>query len=43
MMMRGVKKMGSKTITSKMLGCYDDDKEKKQEFFTLLQISPKKN
>jgi GTP cyclohydrolase I len=39
MVMRGVKKLGSKTVTSKMLGCFNDDSDKRKEFYALLNAS----
>jgi len=41
MVMRGVQKLNSKTVTSTMLGCFKEDIKKRDEFFTLMQITPK--
>ena len=37
MMMRGVQKLSSKTITSTMLGVFRDDPKTREEFLSLIQ------
>lgn len=37
MVMRGVEKAGSKTITSSVLGCFKSDARTRQEFFALVK------
>jgi GTP cyclohydrolase I len=38
MMMRGVEKQSSYTITSSMIGCFRDDEKTRKEFLTLLSL-----
>lgn len=40
MMMRGVQKQDSRTVTSEMLGVFKDDPKTRQEFLTLMGWSP---
>jgi GTP cyclohydrolase I len=37
MMMRGVEKQHSATVTSAMLGCFRDEKETREEFLSLIR------
>lgn len=39
MVMRGVQKVNSKTITSKLIGKFKDDKNVSDEFYKLLNTS----
>lgn len=41
MVMRGVQKLNSKTVTSTMLGCFKEDLKRRDEFFTLINITPR--
>lgn len=36
MVMRGVEKTGTKTITSSLTGCFKDDPKTRSEFFSLV-------
>ncbi len=40
MMMRGVEKQHSATVTSAMLGCFRDEKETREEFLALVRNKP---
>jgi GTP cyclohydrolase I len=40
MMMRGVEKQHSATVTSAMLGCFRDEKETREEFLALVRNRP---
>ena len=39
MVMRGIQKVNSKTVTSKMVGCFANQNVK-DEFYKLIQITP---
>ena len=39
MVMRGIQKVNSKTVTSKMIGCFKNQNVK-DEFYKLIQITP---
>lgn len=43
MMMRGVEKQSSYTITSSMIGCFRDDEKTRKEFLSLLALGKNRN